>query len=129
MGPNSDLIHGDFDCKSNFLTDLKGAPEEIGFFATFEVNRIFEIGLETDEFKWGTKINSTFGDLYLRPAFFESNPIDEVIRIFGKIENFFQSLDYHYFRGGNKIDKRRFTQACEVFNITPPDKIENYIWT
>ncbi len=126
-------VGGDFDCSRNQLKSLEGAPREVGDLFSCHGNKIFDFPYENGEFFWDGNLKFNFTYKVAEAGYIRNehitNPIQQIYKLFGESkEKFFQSLDHHYFKGGNKIDKRRFYQALEEQGITPPDKIKFYIW-
>ncbi len=124
-------VGGDFTCSTNRLTSLIGAPKKVGGDFYCSENKIYDFPFENGEFCWQGNIyfkcidNARVGHVVSLGD--GSNPIQEIFALFESKEKFFQSLDYHYFKGGDRLDKRRFYQALEEQNITPPTKLTNYI--
>ena len=118
-------VGGHFFCTSNLLTTLEGAPRLVDGSFVCPGNKIYDFPFENGEFNWNDDLCFHYEDTQ-DP---NTNPIQEIYELFGDSKDkFFQSLDHRYFKGGNKIDKRRFYRALEEFGIDAPSQLENYIW-
>ncbi len=117
-----------FDCATNKLTDLKGAPKEVIGKIYCHNNQIYEMGLENGEFYWEDLFYCFENPINrIIALFFESIPgADSKTELLNSQKRFFQSLDYHYFKGGNKIDRRKFHQACEEFDMPKYSILDGY---
>ena len=124
------------------MTSLEGAPKEVGMSFCCAGNVIYDFPFENGELSWGAI------RFYEKFPTSRTNPIQEIYKLFqvwqhpdeNAIEDysvilpeetkqrFFQSLDHFYFKGDNKIDKRRFYRALEELGIDPPAKLSYYRW-
>jgi hypothetical protein len=100
-----------FDCNNNKLTTLIGSPIEVG--GDFYCNDNNLITFEG----YPSRIDGDF--------ICYNNPIWGVYKLFPNPKSFMDSLDYNYLRG-DKIDKRRFREALEEFDIEIPESIPGW---
>jgi hypothetical protein len=103
-------INGSFHCKSNYLTSLKNGPKIVDVYYTC----------------WNNNLISLEGLPEKLPRIdYMLNPICEIIKIFGSLNEYLISLDYNYLRGTD-IVSGRFIKACENADVIVPDSIRGY---
>ena len=146
-------IDGSFDCCSNELTTLEGAPSEVGGYFDCSENELSTLvgapnkvdnefycsynklttlkgapKLVGDEF-WCCNNNLITLEGAPRELNGELNcsynPIFWVYKLFPGYKSFMSSMDYSYLRGTN-IVKSRFKEALDEFDIELPRSISGY---
>lgn len=109
------IVGENFYCHSNKLLTLYGCPK------TINGNFIIRGNDDLSDFNFGPSIVSGNMDI----AF---TNMGSIYRLFGSKEKFLDSMDYDYFRGGNKINKIRITQALKEYDLDCPNEIKGYVF-
>lgn len=104
-------VNGVFKCDYNKLTSLEFCPKEVTSIFDCSINQIIDMGVIE-------KIEDNF--------YCKGNPIQKIYNLFNTQQSFIDSLDYDYFRGGNKINKIRLEQALAEFALKCPNNIPGY---
>lgn len=129
-------VVNDFDVSGNKLKSLESSPKQVYnyFFAGY--NELKELNLNDFNISGelvvvGNKITNIKFNNNIKVVFID-NPIYNLKKIFGELDQFIVSLDHGYLLDGGKIDKEFFYDAIydhnerNNTNIRVPSSIEGY---
>lgn len=122
------VVHWDFECVDNKITDLVGSPEEVGRDFICSINEKLtslrgcpkRIGgdfiLNLCPNLWdptGLRDCEIGGELSLYRNF----SLSRVVDLFPTVKDFQNSLDYNYIKGPDRIDLFKFREALDELEI------------